>query len=348
MAEKRDITIYDLADKLNISAATVSRALNNHQGIKEKTRKRINDLAVEMGYRSNNFASNLRRQKTNTIGVIVHELNSTFITSVLSGIEKVATTANYDIIIGHSAESSIKESANAGNFFHKRVDGLIASLAYDTEQLAHFDPYFNKKIPLVFFDRVPKNSSGIKVVIDNYKAGFEATEHLIAQGCQHIYHITASLNRNVYADRVEGYKDALSKHGLAYSDDQLIITDFGEAASLEVAAKLIDKEIKPDGLFVSNDFCAAICIQSFKDAGLRVPGDIAVVGFNNDVISKIIEPKLTTVNYCGREMGEVAARSLINSLNGIVTTGHTDTITLKAELIIRASSQRIRLKNEAI
>src|SRR5688572_5616781 len=129
----KEITIYDLARELNLSPATVSRGLKNHQAINKNTKKRIVDKAEEMGYRSNNFASNLRKQKSHTIGVLVPQLNSNFIASVLSGIEKVTTVTNYDIIIAHSSESAKKEAANANNLFHKRIDGLIASLSADTQ-----------------------------------------------------------------------------------------------------------------------------------------------------------------------------------------------------------------------
>src|SRR4051812_21140857 len=132
MQKGKEVTIYDIAKKLNISPATVSRGLQDHPGISKKTKKRIQEMVAEMGYRSNHFARNLRQQQTRTIGVIVHELNSSFITSVLSGIEKVTTEAGYDLIIAHSSESYKKEMANARNLFHKRVDGLIASLAFDT------------------------------------------------------------------------------------------------------------------------------------------------------------------------------------------------------------------------
>src|SRR5579875_2994505 len=140
MTKAKETTIYDLASKLALSPATVSRALKDHPAISKKTKKKINDLAKEMGYRSNNFASNLRQQQTKTIGVIVHELNSNFITSVLAGIEKVTAEAGYDLIIAHSSESYKKEAANAKNLFHKRVDGLIASLSFDTTDLDHFKP----------------------------------------------------------------------------------------------------------------------------------------------------------------------------------------------------------------
>src|SRR5579859_4458628 len=151
---KKDINLYHIARVLGLSPATVSRGLKDHPAINIKTRKRIMDTAREMGYRSNSFASNLRMQKTNTIGIIVHELKSQFISSVLAGIEKVATEAGYDLIIGHSSETYRKEVSNAHNLFHKRVDGLIASLAFDTSDMDHFDPFVQKGIPIVFFDRV--------------------------------------------------------------------------------------------------------------------------------------------------------------------------------------------------
>ena len=149
MKQEKDVTIYDIARQLNVSAATVSRALQDHKTVNKHTKKKIFELASQLGYRTNNFASNLRNQRTRTIGVIIHELNSNFITSVLAGIEKITTAAKYDLIIGHSSETYAKEIANAHNLFHKRVDGLIVSLAYDTTDLSHFDPFIKKNIPVI-------------------------------------------------------------------------------------------------------------------------------------------------------------------------------------------------------
>ena len=142
--EKKEVTIYDIADKLGVSTATVSRALQNNPSTSLSTRKKINALAESMGYRPNLFASSLRSQKTHTIGVILHELNSSFITSVLAGIEKIASEAKYNLIIVHSAESVTLEKVNALNLFNKRVDGIIASLSFDTENLSHFEQFQNK------------------------------------------------------------------------------------------------------------------------------------------------------------------------------------------------------------
>src|SRR5436190_4650188 len=186
MLKRKEVTIYDLAHKLNISVATVSRALKDDSVVSKKTKKKIADLAEELGYRSNHFARNLRQQQTNTIGVIVHELNSNFITSVLAGIEKVTTEAGYDLIITHSSESFTKEAANAKNLFHKRVDGLIASLSFDTTNLDHFQPFIDKGVPVIFFDRAEEGSNNTIVIIDNRKCGYQATKHLIEQGCKRI------------------------------------------------------------------------------------------------------------------------------------------------------------------
>jgi LacI family transcriptional regulator len=338
MISKKELTIYDLAEGLNLSVATVSRALNNAPEVNKKTRRKVCEFAEAIGYRKNNFASGLRKQKTNTIGLIVHELNSHFIVSVLSGIEKVATDAQYDIIIGHSSESTAKEIANANNLFHKRVDGLIVSLAYDTVSLSHYDPFIKKGIPVVFFDRVRNDAPGIRVIIDNHKAGYDATEHLIQQGCSSIMHITGNLAQNVYADRLDGFKKALQKYDLPYKPDQLMITDLSEQAGVEVARQIMEMTVKPDGLFFTSDLCAAVCMKTLKDAGIKIPGDIAIVGFNNDTISRIVEPNLTTINYTGREMGEVAANNLISRLNNAGSVQASYTVVLASELIIRGSS----------
>ncbi|HWB90792.1 MAG TPA: LacI family DNA-binding transcriptional regulator [Puia sp.] len=338
MTGKKDITIYDIAKVLGLSPATVSRGLKDHPAINSKTRKRIMDMAREMGYRSNSFASNLRMQKTHTIGIIVHELKSQFISSVLAGIEKVATEAGYDLIIGHSSETWRKEAANAHNLFHKRVDGLIASLAFDTQDMDHFDPYVKKGIPIVFFDRVEEFSYGTRVVIDNVKAGYEATAHLASQGCRRIAHITANLGRNVYAGRLKGYQQALADYGLHYDPSLLIVNDLSETAAIRAARQIVAMDPKPDGVFVTNDFFAAVFLQTLKENGLRIPEDIAIVGFNNDVIARIIQPKLTTINYPGEEIGEQAARSLLEQLAGHNSARTTDTIIIRSELIIRESS----------
>ena len=344
MNREKEITIYDLATQCNVSPATVSRALKNSPEISLVTRKKINALAVKLGYRHNTFASSLRLQTTNTIGVIVHELNSHFIVSVLAGIEKVATAAKYNLIIGHSSETTKLEIANANNFFHKRVDGLLASLAYDTHDLSHFQVFKDKNIPVVFFDRVYETEEGTKVIIDNRKAAYQATMHLAEQGCKRIVHVTGNLNRNVYAKRLEGYRDALADAKLTFKKEYLIVNELDEDSAVDAARQILKMKPLPDGVFITKDLCAAVCMQTLQDAGIKVPGDIAIVGFNNEVISRVVQPKITTIDYPGFEVGEIACRQLINHLRGVDDANLTKTIYLKSSLIVRESSNRKNIK----
>lgn len=343
MQKAKEVTIYDLADELNLSTATISRALKDDPIVSKKTRKLIFELAEKRGYRSNLFARNLRSQKTNTIGLMVHELQSNFINSVLAGVEKVTTAAGYDLIIAHSSECYTKELSNANNLFHKRVDGLIASLSSDTRDMRHFKPFTEKEVPVIFFDRVERNSDYPAVVIDNYKAGYQATKHLIQQGCSRIAHVTSSLVRNVYSERFRGYRDALDDNNIPFDDSLLIVNDLSEKAGLESGKKILEMDPRPDGVFITNDFVAASCMLILKQH-IRVPEDIAVVGFNNDAIGHLVEPALTTINYPGEEMGEVAARVLIDHLKGVGNVDQISTIIINSGLVVRKSS----LKSQGI
>lgn len=342
MIREKEVTIYDLARKLNISIATVSRALKDDPVVSKKTKKKIADLAEEMGYRSNHFARNLRNQRTNTIGVIVPRLNSYFMSTVIAGIESVANKEGYNLIISQSSESFEKEMASAKTMFNNRVDGLLVSLAYDTEDLTHFDSFFKRKIPLIFFDRVVEHENCTNILIDNRKAAYEATAHLIKQGCKKIVHITATPKRNVYVDRLQGYKQALADNDISFQDDYVIISNLSQEAGVVAADQILKMNPLPDAVFVANDNCAVGCMLAIKQAGIKIPQDMAFVGFNNDPVSKVIEPNLTTINYPGYEMGEVAARNLINHLSGKATIRSTNTIILRSELIIRDSSVKTK------
>lgn len=338
----KEVTIYDIAKKLKISPATVSRGLQDHPAISKKTKKKIFDFADKIGYRQNHFARNLRNQKTDTIGVIVPRLNSHFMSSVIAGIENVANKEGYNLIISQSSELSTKEAANAKTLFNNRIDGLLASLAYDTKDLSHFDSFFKKNVPVIFFDRVMDHENSTNILIDNRKAAYDATRHLIEQGCRRIVHITAPPKQNVYTDRLAGYKQALTDHKIKFKEEDVIIGNLSMEAGADAADAILQMKTLPDGVFVANDNTAVGCMLALKQKGIKIPGDIAFVGFNNDPVSKVIEPNLTTINYSGTEVGEVAARHLINHLNGSFPIHNTNTIILRAELIIRESSVRMK------
>ncbi len=339
MNRSREVTIYDVAKELNLSPSTVSRGLKNHPHISKETIKKIQAVANRMGYRRNKFASNLRQKHTNTIGVVVPRLSSYFMATVLAGIEKVTSENEYGLIITQSQESWKKEISCVSTLFNSRVDGLLVSLAYDTKDMNHFNIFFNRGIPVVFFDRVADCHNCISIIIDNYKAGYEATRHLIEKGCKRIVHIGGSMLRNVYSERYRGYRQALSDNGLQDNPGMLFVNDMSGQAGKDVAQKILRKKPRPDGLFFSNDTTAVAAIVELKKAGVRIPEDIAISGFNNEPVSQVIYPNLTTIDYPAREIGEVAATSLINKLKNSMKAD-LSLVVLKHNLIIRESTLR--------
>ncbi|MFN4314394.1 MAG: LacI family DNA-binding transcriptional regulator [Chitinophagaceae bacterium] len=344
MAEEKEITIYDIARHLDISATTVSRGLKNHPTINKNTRKKIFEAARELGYRSNLFASSLRSKKTHTLGVIVPRLNSYFVASVLAGMEDAANREGYNLIISQSLESAEKEVANAQIMFNKRVDGLLISLAYDTRNIDHLNAFFTKGIPVVFFDRVMPHADTTHIVIDNFQAAYDITQHLLNQGCKKIMHLCGNTLRNVYADRLRGYQQAIRDQGIEFHDEWVLPSKLNEESGYEAAAHILSlsPENRPDAVFSANDTAAVHCMIQLQKAGIRIPDDIAFAGFNNDPTSKVVVPNLTTVEYSGYHVGETAVTNLINHLGGISSIRHTNSIILRSELIIRESS----LKNK--
>ena len=345
MSAQKEITIYDLAKHLNISATTVSRGLKNHPAINKNTRKKIADAAKELGYRSNTFASSLRSKRTHTIGVIVPRLNSNFMSSVLAGMEDAASREHYNLIITQSLEKREKEKSNAHTMYNKRVDGLLISLAYDTENVSHLQPFFSKGIPVVFFDRTYPHGESTSILIDNFRAAYDVTKHLLDQGCKRIMHLGGNMLRDVYSERLRGYRKALQDYKIPFDEKLIYISNLSEEAGAEAAKHILKmkRSLRPDAVFSANDTAAVHCMINLKAKGIRIPEDIAFAGFNNDPISKVIEPNLTTVNYAGYHMGEVAVMNLINHLKGLSSTRTTNTIVLRADLIIRESS----LKNKS-
>lgn len=339
MKNNRDVTIYDVAKALNLSPSTVSRGLKDHPHINKETKKKIRAAANLMGYRQNKFASSLRKKRTETIGVVVPKLNSYFMATVIAGMEKVTNKQGYGLIISQSQESGKQEISCISTLFNSRVDGILISLAFDTKNLDHFDLLFNKDIPVVFFDRVAECHGCMQVVIDNYKAGYEATAHLLDQGCKRIVHFGGNLLRNVYSDRFRGYKQALSDYGIEFNQKLVLISDLTRESAKVLSKKVLNMNPRPDGLFAANDTSAVTAVVELQKSGVAIPDDIAVAGFNNEPVSQVIQPNLTTVDYPAREVGEIAATSLINKLNNSQSID-LSTIVLKHSLIIRQSSVR--------
>ena len=336
--KKKKITIYDIASELKVSPSTVSRALKDHHSISKKTKKAVLKIVKRTGYKPNILAAGLRSNQTNTIGVIISEINRPFISSLISGIEVAANKAGYNVIICQSHDSFKKEVDNAQSLFASRVEGLVVSLAMETVKYDHFRQFMENEIPVVFVDRVPEEIASDKVVIDNYSAGYRATEHLIQQGCRRIAHFGGSQKRNIYRERQKGYIEALRKYNLDI-DEELIINTYviSSEEGFKITQQLMSLDNPPDGIFSASDTAAVSAIQYAKHHGIAVPDDLAVIGFNNDPISLIIDPALSTVSHPAVEMGKIAAHQVLhNKENKEIISARTTS--LDTELIIRASS----------
>jgi LacI family transcriptional regulator len=271
--------------------------------------------------------------------VVVPKLNSYFMATVIAGMEEITNQQGYGLIISQSQESGKKETGCVSTLFHSRVDGLLVSLAYDTENIDHFNQILRKNIPVVFFDRVSNCPGCMGIVIDNFRAGYEVTSHLISQGCRRILHLSGNLLRNVYSGRFEGYRQALADNGIPFEDELLMVSELGSQAGIEVARAVMRMKDPPDGIFTANDTSAVAAICELQKSGMRIPEDIAVAGFNNEPVSRVIKPCLTTVDYPASEIGRLAANSLINILHNKGASS-LSTIIVKHELIIRESTLR--------
>lgn len=342
MEENKDVTIYDIAKKLNLATSTISRALQDHHTISKKTIKKVKETAEKMGYVPNTLAAGLRGNKTKTIGVLIPTITQPFLSSLISGIEIAAQKSGYTVIIMQSHDSYEEEVNMAKALYSNRVSGVISSLAMETRDTSHFDQFISNNIPLVFVDRVPKDFNTFRVIIDNYAAGYKATKHLIDQGCTRIAHLTAGSEfGNLYNERKRGYLEALKDNNIPIDEN---LTVYLKAVTYEegvkASNKLLDLNPIPDGVFASGDIIAVSAVQTAKKRGLKVPEDIAVIGFNNDPISQIIDPNISTITHPAEKMGKASADIILKNLKSAKKDDVKEITFLNTEVIIRESSKR--------
>lgn len=341
LKKKTHVTIYDLAKELNVAPSTISRALKGHPGIGKDKVKAITKLAKKWKYIPNDMAANLRQNRSNTIGVITTWIDRNFHSSLIRSVEEEVSSKGMNVIILQSHDRYKDEVDNAKSLLNSRVSGLIVSLAMETKDYSHFLPFFEKNIPVIFADRVPREINAHKVLIDNFKAAYTATSHLIEQGYKHIAHLTGQQHRENYKDRVDGYKKALKDHGIKV-DKRLIFECETKSAEEGVLAvqQLLSLPQPPDAVFSTNDNMAISILQYLKKIGIRVPKDFGIVGFNNDFITSIIDPPITTIYNPAFEIGKHAAKLLLEHQRLNWTEKNFITIRLETELIVRESTMK--------
>lgn len=336
--KNHQVTIIDLAKELNLSKSTVSRALTGHPNVNPETRQAVLELANKWDYQRNMLAISMISKKTNTIGIIVPDFESSFFPRVIIGAQEIATKAGYNTVICQSNETYETEVANTKVMLANQVDGIMVSITRETRNFDHFSVFHRKGIPIVFFNRVCDDMEVPKVIVDDFDGAYKAVEHLISRGKKRIAHLAGPSSLLISEKRLNGYKAALKKHNLEIDEDLIISYDLNINKVPIYVNHFLNMDNPPDAIFAINDPSAIEAIQVVKKKGLKVPEDIAIVGFSNDYLSGLIDPPLTTVSQPVNEMGRTAAQLLIDQINRNVSDWKAYIRVLKTELIVRGSS----------
>lgn len=331
------ITIKDIARILGISPSTVSRALKDHPDINTDTKKAVNELARKLKYQPNAVALSLKNSRSNTIGIIIPEIVHYFFSSVISGIEDVASQKGYTVIICQSNESFAREVSNANALLSHRVDGILISISKETNSFDHFVNLQEGGIPLVFFDRIAPEINADQIITDDIDASYNATRHLIETGRTRIAHFAGPQGLVIGRDRLQGYINALTEAGLPIDNRLIIEADTFEKARNTVG-EMLDAGIVPDGIFAVNDMTAIGAMQTMMKRGYKVPDDVSIVGFSDGYLSGVTDPHLSSVDQHGYEMGTTAAEMLFHRILSDEEEYVPEIKVLKADLIVRGSS----------
>jgi len=341
----KSYTIKDIAKALGLSTSTVSRALNGSYEIGAETKRLVLEYAEKINYRPNPIALSLKEQKSHSIGVVVCEVANNYFSQAINGIESIAYNSGYHVIITQTHESSAREAANVQHLLSRHVDGLLISLSAETTDTSEYKYLHDKGFPIVFFDRIAKDIDTHRVIANNFKGAFEATEQLINAGFTKIAHLTSSNNLLLSGERFDGFKAALDKYGIALPNGYIkychhggMITDEVETALQELMAL----PERPDAIFSTNDRLTTSCIPILKRMGYTIPNDVALAGFTNSDVAESFSPALTVVRQPAFMMGQLATEMLIKTIESKHPIYEYITQQVETDLIVRDSSLKAK------
>lgn len=339
--KKEVITLKKLAQILDLSTSTISRALNDHPDISEETRTKVKNLAHSMNYVPNIFAKGFRNHKTNIIGVVVPNITHYFTTTMVRGILEEAAVRGYRVIISESNNDVEKQTEMLNTMMQFGVDGILASLTKMTRNVDMVLQTLNK-LPLILFDKVSNKIPCTQVTINDEEAAYDAIEHLINIGKKRIAIIKEREFSYTSEKRYAGYLRALKEHNIIV-DDKLVISvdDISLEQGKRMTNLLLSIKNRPDAIFAITDSAAVGVIQTLKKFSIKIPEDIAVIGFSNSRLSTVIEPKLTTVDQPGETIGRNAIKYLIDEIENKTQTVSNKMIEIKGTLIIRDSTFKV-------
>ena len=339
MENKKKSTIKDIAAVLGLTPSAVSKALNDHPRISDKTKKAVKEAAIQLDYQPNYLSSALRKGKSNLVGVIIPRVNSHFFSSVVENIEKVLNLNGYNIIMTQSNELYAKECQEIDTLLKIQVDGIIASMANETTDLEYYQKIKSKGTELVLFDRGEEELNVDYVGIDDYKSSHLVVDHLVSQDCKRIAHIAGFNHIRIYKERIRGYKDALEKWNLALKDNWIIESNLRIEDGRRIMQQLLDAPEWPDAVYVAGDIAALGALQVLLENNIKVPEEIALIGFSDEPFTSLTQPSISTINQHSDQIGKLAAEAFLERINN-PKKKTVNRIILEPELIIRQSSSK--------
>ena len=313
---KRRISLKDLAQELGVSIATVSRALRSSPEIGQEMQERVKELARRLNYRPNPFAQSLRKEAPRVIGVVVPNLVTHYYAAVLDGIEEEAAKSGYSVISANTHEQTDAEVKAIDNFISLHVEGLIACLSQNTTDYSHFEEISQMDIPLVFFGRTCLSDKFSSVTANGDVAAQEATQHLIDTGSRRIAFIGGPNHLDMVRRRKHGYLEALRENRIPIDRDLVVCDRFDYDWALEATIRLLQSENRPDAILAFNDIITFAAFTAIKQLGLRIPEDVALIGFTDDVHARYVTPKLSAIEDQSSLMGQTACRLLLRNIGG--------------------------------
>jgi LacI family transcriptional regulator len=332
------VSMADLARELSVSMTTVSRALSDHHSIGATTKARVLKLAKKLNYQPNHLAAALRKGQSRLLGVVVPYIEGKFFPSVIQGIEQAASKAGFSVIVCQSHEDVQLERHNVETLLNAQVAGVLVSLARNTQEFHHFDKVRKRGIPLVFFDRIPTTELANSVVLNDHEGEFQATRHLLGQGCRRIAHLAGPQHLNIYRQRRQGYLDALATYDIKPDEELIVYSDMTTEEGAQATRQLLALPTPPDAVFGAGDSVILGALQLLKIQGIQVPQAIALAGFSNEGFTAITEPRLTSVDQRCEEMGEAAVRLFLELAATPNAPFMQRQVVLQPELFIRESS----------
>lgn len=333
---KTHITIHDIARELNVSASTVSRALQDHPRISEPTREAVKRVAAKYNYQPNVVASSLRKGSSKTVGVIVPRINRNFFSKVIGGMEELLAASGYHLMICQTHEKLGNEVSAIQTLVNARVDAVMLSISMETFNYEHIRSLPERGIRLFFFDRAAGDIQTGSVVVDDRLGAYLSVLHLLEQGYRKIMHIAGADRINIYKKRKQGYLQAMHEAGIEVPSSWIMERNLVQEGGESAFSSSI--KIKPEAFFCAGDFAALGVMQAARKAGLNVPRDLGITGFANEPFTAFIEPSLTTVDQRGAEMGSMVAGMFLKCEEEDTTSDTCEQKVLEPELIIRDSS----------